>query len=124
MLLGKGEHTSRHHVRRRDMEFVYALVSNFGSLVLRTVFAPVGESRTRTSVRRRRKNLVTLFSCSSDTSRHDRIYRTRVRSTEQFFALKLLYGSKWADSDAVSTLEFYCVFLFFAALNGVFGRTS
>ena len=122
MLLGKGERILLVTIFNEETWGVYALVSNFGSLVLRTVFAPIEE--------------VAYSYFSSEEKKKSRDSVVRVLLTLQgtigfiglvfgppnsFFALKLLYGSKWAETyDAVSTLQFYCVFLFFAALNGVF----
>eukprot|EP00938_MAST-03A_sp_MAST-3A-sp1_P007433 g7433.t1 len=122
MLLGKGERILLVTMFDEETWGVYALVSNFGSLVLRTVFAPVeGIAYSYFSSEEKKESRDSVFRVLLTLQGTIGFIGLVFGPPNSFFALKLLYGSKWAESsDAVSTLEFYCVFLFFAALNGVF----
>ena len=122
MLLGKGERILLVTMFDEETWGVYALVSNFGSLVLRTVFAPVeGIAYSYFSSEEKKESRISVFRVLLTLQGTIGFIGLVFGPPNSFFALKLLYGSKWAESsDAVSTLEFYCVFLFFAALNGVF----
>ena len=124
MILGKGENVILVALFDEAAWSSYALVSNFGSLILRTLFAPVEE-------------IAFSYFSTADGSfeRRDRLHIARILlgiqgalgaialgygPTYGYFALRLLYGRGWADDeDAVSAFQLYCVFLFAASLNGI-----
>eukprot|EP00940_MAST-03C_sp_MAST-3C-sp2_P000084 g84.t1 len=128
MILGRGEKIILLALFDEATWGSYALVSNLGSLVLRTLFAPVEEIA------------FSFFSSEARQSnrssrRDDRLDVARVLLGAQgivglvalvygppnsYVAVRLLYGHVWAeDGDVVVALQMYCVYLFFAALNGI-----
>eukprot|EP00939_MAST-03C_sp_MAST-3C-sp1_P005087 g5087.t1 len=136
MILGQGEKIILLGVFDEETWGVYALVSNLGSLVLRTLFAPV-------------EGIAFSFFSSEngsgkndDDEKTDNVSKTRRRlaiarvllgiqgiigfvaatfgPVNGYVAIRLLYGSAWADSEeTIVAFRMYCVFLFFASLNGI-----
>jgi len=99
---------------------VFGLVSNFGSIVLRLLFAPVEE--------------IAYSAFSAGGSKNDQRGLLRALLLLQGgvgwlglcfgpgvseLVVRVVYGTTWAESEAPALLGAYCVLLFFMALNGI-----
>ncbi|XP_010067549.2 protein RFT1 homolog isoform X1 [Eucalyptus grandis] len=104
---------------------VYGLVDKLGSLVVRLVFLPFEESS------------YTAFARSASGQSPDRSRKIGRSLTEalklvmliglifiafgpsySYSLIRLLYGRKWSDGEAPTVLRYYCIYIFFLAMNG------
>lgn len=106
---------------------IYSLLSNYGSLLTRLLFAPIEESL--------RLFLARLLS-SGDTKNLKLSMRVLENLTKFYsylslmivifgptnsaFLLQFLVGSKWSTTSVLDTIRVYCFYLPFLALNGIF----
>ncbi|XP_056164312.1 uncharacterized protein LOC115673181 isoform X2 [Syzygium oleosum] len=104
---------------------VYGLVDKLGSLVVRLVFLPFEESSYTAFAR-------SASGQSSDRSR--KIGRSLTEALKlvmliglifiafgpsySYSLIRLLYGQKWSDGEAPTVLRYYCIYIFFLAMNG------
>ena len=106
---------------------VYSLLSNYGSLITRLVFAPIEESL--------RPFLSKLLTAPSDEN--IRLSMQVMMNLTKFyvylslmiilfgptnspFLLRLLVSSKWSTTSVLDAIQVYCLYLPFMALNGIF----
>jgi len=106
---------------------VFGLVSNLGSIVLRLLFAPIEEigysvfsaSSLDPQKPERRQALVSLLRALLLLQGGVGWLGCCFGPSFSETAVRILYGQEWAASEAPRVLEAYCVFLFFASLNGI-----
>ncbi|CAJ1386127.1 unnamed protein product [Effrenium voratum] len=100
---------------------VFGLVSNLGSIVLRLLFAPTEEIAYSVFSAEERSRSFQLAMLRGLLLLQGGIGWLGLCFGPSFspIAVRLLYGPDWAASEAPQVLAAYCVFLFFAALNGV-----
>lgn len=106
---------------------IYSLLSNYGSLLTRLLFAPIEESL----------RLFLTRSLSSGDSRNLKLSMQVLKNLTKFylylslmivifgptnssFLLQFLVGSKWSTTSVLDTIRVYCFYLPFLALNGIF----
>lgn len=106
---------------------IYSLLSNYGSLLTRLLFAPIEESlrlflaRLLSSGDKRNlklsmrvlENLTKFYSYLS-------LMIIIFGPTNSSFLLQFLVGSKWSTTSVLDTIRVYCFYLPFLALNGIF----
>lgn len=110
---------------------VYALVTNYGSLLVRTAFLPI-EDNARVLFARLTVVPVGSMLSKEQTQRVLQVFVAIMRlmvAAGLVFAcfgtnysralLVLLPGEKWYSEDAVATLAAYCVYVLVMAINGV-----
>lgn len=106
---------------------IYSLLSNYGSLLTRLLFAPIEESL--------RLFLARLLSVKS--SKNIQLSMEVLINLTKFylylsvmilvfgpvnspFLLKFLIGSKWSSTSVLDTIRVYCLYLPFLSVNGIF----
>ncbi|SCU99910.1 LANO_0F04302g1_1 [Lachancea nothofagi CBS 11611] len=106
---------------------IYSLLSNYGSLLTRLVFAPIEESL--------RLFLARLLSVTS--SKNVKLSMEVLVNLTKFylylsllivifgpvnspFLLQFLIGSKWSSTTVLETIRIYCLYLPFLSVNGIF----
>ena len=106
---------------------VYSLLSNYGSLITRLVFAPIEESL--------RPFLSKLLTAPNDEN--VRLSMQVMMNLTKFyvylslmiilfgptnspFLLRLLVSAKWSTTSVLDAIQVYCLYLPFMALNGIF----
>ncbi|KAL3135804.1 hypothetical protein ABBQ32_007366 [Trebouxia sp. C0010 RCD-2024] len=101
---------------------VYGLVTNLGSLVVRTIFFPVEEAAFRAFSKPSSKGsegereqiigvLVRLFGLVG-------LLAVSFGPSYTYVLLRLVYGQKWSDTEAPRALAYYCGYITLLALNG------
>ncbi|KAL3161254.1 hypothetical protein ABBQ38_009618 [Trebouxia sp. C0009 RCD-2024] len=101
---------------------VYGLVTNLGSLVVRTIFFPVEEAAFRAFSKPSSKGsegereqivgvLVRLFGLVG-------LLAVSFGPSYTYVLLRLVYGQKWSDTEAPRALAYYCAYITLLALNG------
>lgn len=106
---------------------IYSLLSNYGSLVTRLLFAPIEESLrlflARLLTNQRSKNLKLSMDVLINLTRFY-IYLSLMimvfGPTNSSFLLQFLIGSKWSTTSVLDTIRVYCFYLPFLSLNGIF----
>lgn len=106
---------------------IYSLLSNYGSLVTRLLFAPIEESLrlflTRllcvTSTKNLRLSMEVLINLTKFY-----LYLSLIivifGPTNSPFLLQFLIGSKWSSTSVLETIRIYCFYLPFLSMNGIF----
>ncbi|SCU83520.1 LAME_0C05468g1_1 [Lachancea meyersii CBS 8951] len=106
---------------------IYSLLSNYGSLLTRLVFAPIEESL--------RLFLARLLSVTN--SKNVKLSMEVLVNLTKFylylsllivvfgpvnspFLLQFLIGSKWSSTSVLETIRIYCLYLPFLSINGIF----
>lgn len=106
---------------------IYSLLSNYGSLITRLLFAPIEESLrlflARLLANERTKNLKLSMEVLLNITRFY-IYLSVLilifGPINSSFMLQFLIGSKWSTTSVLDTIRVYCVYLPFLAMNGIF----
>ncbi|KAJ6962734.1 protein RFT1 [Populus alba x Populus x berolinensis] len=104
---------------------VYGLVDKLGSLVVRLVFLPFEESSYATFARsasgkdpnRSRK----LGSCLSEALKLVLLIGVVFMTfgpSYSYSLIRMLYGRKWSDGEALTALQYYCFYVIVLAMNG------
>lgn len=106
---------------------IYSLLSNYGSLVTRLLFAPIEESLrlflARLLTNQRSKNLKLSMDVLINLTRFYLYLSLMIMvfgPTNSSFLLQFLIGSKWSTTSVLDTIRVYCFYLPFLSLNGIF----
>lgn len=106
---------------------IYSLLSNYGSLVTRLLFAPIEESLrlflARLLTNQRSKNLKLSMDVLINITRFYLYLSLMIMvfgPTNSSFLLQFLIGSKWSTTSVLDTIRVYCFYLPFLSLNGIF----
>ncbi|AMD21868.1 HFR013Wp [Eremothecium sinecaudum] len=105
---------------------IYSLLSNYGSLLTRLLFAPIEESLlmflTRLLANKSSNNLKLAIEVFLNLVKFY-IYITIIivifGPMNSSFLLKFLVGSRWSSTNVLETIRFYCFYLPFLAMNGI-----
>lgn len=125
LVLAEGSKAVLAVVTSPAVQGIYGLVNNLGSLVVRTLFQPFEEL------------VFVTFSHARDTGRKDEREKQRLLLSNlmetvcivggivaafgpsyAYVALRLLYGPRWASSDAPRALGYYSIYVALLAVNG------
>lgn len=106
---------------------IYSLLSNYGSLLTRLLFAPIEESLrlflARLLSSGDSKNLKLSIQVLKNLTKFY-VYLSLMiiifGPTNSSFLLQFLVGSKWSTTSVLDTIRVYCFYLPFLALNGIF----
>ncbi|CAI4256319.1 BBF_HP2_G0001770.mRNA.1.CDS.1 [Saccharomyces cerevisiae] len=106
---------------------IYALLSNYGSLLTRLLFAPIEESLrlflARLLSSHNPKNLKLSIEVLVNLTRFY-IYLSLMiivfGPANSSFLLQFLIGSKWSTTSVLDTIRVYCFYIPFLSLNGIF----
>lgn len=106
---------------------IYALLSNYGSLLTRLLFAPIEESLrlflARLLSSHNQKNLKLAIEVLVNLTRFY-IYLSLMiivfGPVNSSFLLQFLIGSKWSTTSVLDTIRVYCFYIPFLSLNGIF----
>eukprot|EP00397_Hematodinium_sp_SG-2012_P031761 GEMP01033755.1.p1 GENE.GEMP01033755.1~~GEMP01033755.1.p1 ORF type:complete len:349 (+),score=81.68 GEMP01033755.1:551-1597(+) len=101
----------------QDVWGAFSLVSNLGSLILRLLFAPLEDVAFSSFSRASREDSVPLLQTLVGIQGTIGLLAALLGPLYANVVIYILYGQAWMH--AVPTLQIYCVFLFFAAINGV-----
>lgn len=106
---------------------IYSLLSNYGSLVTRLLFAPIEESLrlflARLLTIQKSKNLKLSMDVLINLTRFYLYLSLMIivfGPTNSSFLLQFLIGSKWSTTSVLDTIRVYCFYLPFLSLNGIF----
>lgn len=107
---------------------IYSLLSNYGSLITRLLFAPIEESLrlflTRLlSIKRNNKNLTLSMEVLVNITKFYLYLSLMIvifGPINSSFLLQFLIGAKWSTTTLLNTIRIYCFYIPFLALNGVF----
>ncbi|AGO13167.1 AaceriAFR015Wp [[Ashbya] aceris (nom. inval.)] len=105
---------------------IYSLLSNYGSLITRMLFAPIEESLllflTRLLSNKTQQNLHICMRVLVNLVKFY-LYLAMVivifGPTNSSFLLKFLIGSKWSSTSVLETIRVYCFYLPFLSMNGI-----
>ncbi|CCH58666.1 hypothetical protein TBLA_0A08770 [Henningerozyma blattae CBS 6284] len=107
---------------------IYSLLSNYGSLVTRLLFAPIEESlrlflARLLSVKRNNKNLILSMEVLVNLTKFY-LYLSLIivifGPINSSFLLQFLIGTKWSTTTLLDTIRIYCFYIPFLAINGIF----
>ena len=94
----------------------FGIVSNFGSLILRTFFAPIEDVAFSAFSRGDFVSLAPIFFLQTAVGLAAPAFGPAVASE----AVTILYGNFWASQNGVvQLLQFYCLLIFLCAVNGI-----
>lgn len=106
---------------------IYSLLSNYGSLLTRLLFAPIEESLrlflARLLSSGDSKNLKLSMQVLKNLTKFYLYLSLMIvifGPTNSSFLLQFLVGSKWSTTSVLDTIRVYCFYLPFLALNGIF----
>ncbi|SCU91307.1 LADA_0F09208g1_1 [Lachancea dasiensis] len=106
---------------------IYSLLSNYGSLLTRLIFAPIEESLRLFLARLLSVTSATNVKLSMDVLVNlTKFYLYLSLLIVVFgpvnspFLLQFLIGSKWSSTTVLDTIRVYCLYLPFLSINGVF----
>lgn len=106
---------------------IYSLLSNYGSLITRLLFAQIEESLrlllARLLANERAKNLKLSMDVLLNITRFYAYLSLLILifgPVNSPFLLQFLIGSKWSTTSVLDTIRIYCFYLPFLAMNGVF----
>jgi hypothetical protein len=95
---------------------VFALVSNFGSLIIRTVFTPIEEVAFASFARGDTKSAVKILALQASVGLGCLCFGPPIAD----WAVLILYGQTWlGHPGVVSLLQLYCMFIFICSVNGI-----
>ncbi|GMN41012.1 hypothetical protein TIFTF001_010236 [Ficus carica] len=104
---------------------VYGLVDKLGSLVVRMVFLPFEESSFATFARSASENHPDkkrkLETCLTEALKLVLLIGLIFMAfgpSYSYCLIRLLYGHKWSDGEAVKALQYYCLYVIVLAMNG------
>lgn len=126
-LLGEGDKLIINSLCTIEEQGIYSMLSNYGSLVTRLLFAPIEESLrlflTRLLAEREKKKLnlsmdvlANLIKFYTYLSIPIIIFGPLVSP----FLLQFIIGSKWSTTSLLGTIRVYCFYIPFLAMNGIF----
>lgn len=105
---------------------IYSLLSNYGSLITRLLFAPIEESLrlflARLLSTEKAKNLRLSMEVLVNLTRFYLYLSLLIvifGPINSSFLLQFLIGSKWSTTSVLDTIRVYCFYLPFLALNGI-----
>lgn len=111
---------------------MYGLVSNLGSLVVRTLFTPLEEAAfasfsrsAATGAGRRGTGLAQLASTLALMTRGVIILgllAVAFGPSYSYTLLRLLYSTRWSDTEAPFVMGCYTVYILFLAVNGALSQ--
>ncbi|CCD23329.1 glycolipid translocation protein NDAI_0B02940 [Naumovozyma dairenensis CBS 421] len=106
---------------------IYSLLSNYGSLVTRLLFAPIEESLrlflARLLSNRTAKNLKLSMQVLINLTKfyfYLSLLIVIFGPVNSSFLLQFLIGSKWSTTSVLDTIRVYCFYIPFLSLNGIF----
>ncbi|AET40575.1 glycolipid translocation protein Ecym_6192 [Eremothecium cymbalariae DBVPG len=105
---------------------IYSLLSNYGSIITRLLFAPIEESLrlflTRLLSNKSTSNLLLSMDVLINLVKFY-VYLTIIivifGPTSSSFLLQFLIGSKWSSTSVLETISVYCFYLPFLSMNGI-----
>ncbi|DBB05489.1 hypothetical protein WJX77_003678 [Trebouxia sp. C0004] len=104
---------------------VYGLVTNLGSLVVRTIFFPVEEAAFRAfsrppgkDVEADKKQKIQILAILVRVSGLTGLLAAAFGPSYTYVLLRLVYGQKWSSTEAPAALACYCGYITLLALNG------
>ena len=106
---------------------IYSLLSNYGSLVTRLLFAPIEESLrlflARLLTTQNSKNLKLSMDVLVNLTKFYLYLSLMIiifGPVNSSFLLQFLIGSKWSTTSVLDTIRVYCFYLPFLSMNGIF----
>lgn len=106
---------------------IYSLLSNYGSLVTRLLFAPIEESLrlflARLLTTQNTKNLKLSMDVLVNLTKFYLYLSLMIiifGPVNSSFLLQFLIGSKWSTTSVLDTIRVYCFYLPFLSMNGIF----
>ena len=94
----------------------FGIVSNFGSLILRTFFAPIEDVAFSAFSRGDFASLVPIFFLQTAVGLAAAAFGPAIAPE----AVLVLYGNFWASqAGVIQLLRFYCILIFLCAVNGI-----
>lgn len=106
---------------------IYSLLSNYGSLVTRLLFAPIEESLrlflARLLTTHNSKNLRLSMDVLVNLTKfylYVSLLIVIFGPVNSSFLLQFLIGSKWSTTSVLDTIRVYCFYLPFLSINGIF----
>ncbi|KAH3901809.1 related to Oligosaccharide translocation protein RFT1 [Saccharomycodes ludwigii] len=105
---------------------IYSLLSNYGSLVTRLIFAPIEETLrlflTRLLINKTNHNLKLSMEVLINITTFY-LYLTIIivifGPINSSYMMRYLIGSKWSSTSVLETIRVYCFYLPFLSLNGI-----
>ncbi|KAA6421774.1 MAG: RFT1 protein [Trebouxia sp. A1-2] len=104
---------------------VYGLVTNLGSLVVRTIFFPVEEAAFRAfsrpsgkDVEADKKQKIQILAILVRISGLTGLLAAAFGPSYTYVLLRLMYGQKWSSTEAPAALACYCGYICLLAVNG------
>lgn len=109
----------------RYSQGVYGLVTNLGSLVVRTIFFPVEEAAFRAfsrppgkDVEADKKQKIQILAILVRVSGLIGLLAAAFGPSYTYVLLRLMYGQEWSSTEAPAALACYCGYISLLALNG------
>lgn len=106
---------------------IYSLLSNYGSLITRLLFAPIEESLrlflARLLSKKSSKNLLLSMEVLVNLTKFYLYLSLMIiifGPNNSSFLLQFLIGSKWSTNTVLHTIRVYCVYIPFLSFNGIF----
>ncbi|SMN18492.1 similar to Saccharomyces cerevisiae YBL020W RFT1 Essential integral membrane protein [Maudiozyma saulgeensis] len=106
---------------------IYSLLSNYGSLVTRLLFAPIEESLrlflARLLTTQNSRNLKLSMDVLVNLTKFYLYLSLLIiifGPVNSSFLLQFLIGSKWSTTAVLDTIRVYCFYLPFLSMNGIF----
>ncbi|CDO94657.1 unnamed protein product [Kluyveromyces dobzhanskii CBS 2104] len=106
---------------------IYSLLSNYGSLITRLLFAPIEEALRLFLARllsvSSTKNLRLSMKVLIDLTKfylYLSLFIIIFGPINSSFLLKFVIGSKWSSTSFLETIRSYCFYIPFLSLNGIF----
>ncbi|GAV53276.1 hypothetical protein ZYGR_0AI05600 [Zygosaccharomyces rouxii] len=126
-LLAEGDKLIINSLCTVEEQGIYSLLSNYGSLLTRLLFAPIEESLrlflARLLSSGDSKNLKLSMQVLKNLTKFYLYLSLMIiifGPTNSSFLLQFLVGSKWSTTSVLDTIRVYCFYLPFLALNGIF----
>lgn len=126
-LLTEGDKSIINSLCTVEEQGIYSLLSNYGSLVTRLLFAPIEESLrlflARLLVNQKSQNLKLSIQVLANLTKFYLYLSLLIivfGPINSSFILQFLIGSKWSTTSVLHTIRIYCFYLPFLALNGIF----
>ncbi|QEU62659.1 Rft1 [Kluyveromyces lactis] len=106
---------------------IYSLLSNYGSLITRLLFAPIEEALRLFLARllsvSSKKNLWLSMKVLIDLTKfylYLSLFIIIFGPINSSYLLKFVIGSKWSSTSFLETIRTYCFYIPFLSLNGIF----
>lgn len=125
-LLNEGDKLIINSLCTVEEQGIYSLLSNYGSLITRLLFAPIEESLrlflARLLSTEKAKNLRLSMEVLVNLTRFYLYLSLLIvifGPINSSFLLQFLIGSKWSTTSVLDTIRVYCFYLPFLAMNGI-----